>query len=65
MQPPNHTWHTIIEQARGNQEVLRQQEVIRNVQIVLQSNVSVCSSLGHPFSSQLSLIFVDMLSVYK
>ena len=30
-----------------------------------QTNVSVCSSLGHPFVSQFNLIFLDMLAVYK
>ena len=32
---------------------------------LLQTNVSVCSSLGHPFVSQFNLIFLDMLAVYK
>lgn len=31
----------------------------------VQTNVSVCSSLGHPFLSQFNLIFLDMLQVYK
>lgn len=30
-----------------------------------QTNVSVCSSLGHPFLSQFNLVFLDMLQVYK
>ena len=32
---------------------------------LLQTNVSVCSSLGHPFVSQFNLIFLDTLAVYK
>ncbi|PSC71723.1 exportin-1-like isoform X2 [Micractinium conductrix] len=65
MGPPNATWQQIIEQAKQNVEVLKQAEVIRNVQNILQTNVSVCSSLGHPFVSQFNLIFLDMLAVYK
>jgi exportin-1 len=40
-------------------------QVVRNVQNILQTNCSVASSLGPPFLSQMSLIYVDMLSVYK
>jgi hypothetical protein len=62
---PNTTWASIIAQARQDVEVLKQAEVIRNVANILQTNVSVCSSLGAPFLSQLNLVFVDMLAVYK
>lgn len=65
MAPPNATWASIIAQARQDVEVLKQTEVIRNVQNILQTNVSVCSSLGAPFITQLNLIFVDVLAVYK
>jgi hypothetical protein len=40
-------------------------QVVRNVQNILQTNCSVASSLGPPFLSQMSLVYVDMLSVYK
>lgn len=36
MGPPNATWQQIIEQAKQNVEVLKQAEVIRNVQNILQ-----------------------------
>ena len=65
MGPPNATWASIIAQARQDFIVLRQTEVIRNVQNILQTNVAVCSSLGSPFITQMNLIFVDMLAVYK
>ena len=65
MAPPNVTWASIIAQARQDVELLKQSEVVRNVQNILQTNVSVCSSLGAPFTTQLNLIFVDMLAVYK
>lgn len=65
MHPPNTTWQQIITQAQQSPEILRQTEVIRNVQNILQTNVSVCSSLGSPFLSQMSLIYVNMLNVYK
>ena len=65
MQPPNATWQQIIEKATQNPEVLKAPEVVRNVQNILQTNCSVASSLGPPFLSQMSIIYVDMLNVYR
>ena len=65
MTPPNATWQEIIEQAKQNVEVLKQPEVIKNLQNILQTNVSVCSSLGQPFIMQMTLIYQDMLNVYR
>ncbi len=50
-------------QALQNTEVLKQQEVIKSIQNVLQTNVSVCTSLGQPFVTQMNFIFNDMLQV--
>ena len=65
MSPPNQTWHEIIIQAQGHAETLRQPEILRNIQNILQTNVSVCTSLGQPFVSQMSHIYSDALSVYR
>ena len=65
MSPPNITWRDIIGQATQSPDVLKQPEVIKNVQNILQTNVSVCSSLGHPFLPQLSKIYLDMLNAYR
>ena len=65
MAPPNTTWSSIIAQARADVGILKSTEVIKNIQNILQTNVSVCSSLGAPFITQLNLIFVDALAVYK
>mmetsp|Transcript_36522 Transcript_36522/g.81303 ORF Transcript_36522/g.81303 Transcript_36522/m.81303 type:complete len:1073 (+) Transcript_36522:318-3536(+) len=65
MGPPNATWQQILAQARANPDVLRQHEVIKSIQNVLQTNVSVCTSLGQPFVAQFNIIFPDMLQVYK
>lgn len=65
MTPPNATWREVIEQAKQNVDVLKQPGVIRNLQNILQTNVSVCSSLGQPFITQMTLIYQDMLNVYR
>ena len=65
MGPPNATWGDIIGQASAQPDILRQPEVVRNIQNILQTNVSVCSSLGQPFVSQMSHIYVDTLNVYR
>jgi exportin-1 len=65
MDPPNATWAGLILQAHQDVSILKNTDVIRSVQNILQTNVSVCSSLGAPFISQLNIIFVDVLNVYK
>ena len=47
-------------------DVLKQPEMTPvNLQNILQTNASVCSSLGQPFVTQMTLIYQDMLNVYK
>jgi hypothetical protein len=65
MGPPNGTWRSIIDQAAHQPEILKDSEVIKNVQNILQTNVSVCTSLGHSFLSQMSRIYTDMLNFYR
>ena len=65
MEPPNKTWSDIIRQANLTPDILKQTEVLKNVQNILATNVSVCSSLGPPFASQMSHIYIDMLTVYR
>eukprot|EP00241_Pyramimonas_parkeae_P000677 CAMPEP_0114249878 /NCGR_PEP_ID=MMETSP0058-20121206/14395_1 /TAXON_ID=36894 /ORGANISM="Pyramimonas parkeae, CCMP726" /LENGTH=1067 /DNA_ID=CAMNT_0001363489 /DNA_START=188 /DNA_END=3391 /DNA_ORIENTATION=+ len=65
MEPPNANWYQIIEVARTNAETLKQPEVIRSIANILQTNTSVCGAVGQPFQSQISLIFEDMLHMYK
>ncbi|PKI39484.1 hypothetical protein CRG98_040160 [Punica granatum] len=62
---PNQRWNDIISQARQNADILKDQDVIRSVLNILQTNTSVASSLGTYFLSQISLIFLDMLNVYR
>ena len=65
MAPPNVTWRSIIQQAAASPDMLKQSEVVRNVQNILQTNVSVASSLGPPFMSQMLIIYEHMLTMYK
>ncbi|KAE8673729.1 Protein EXPORTIN 1A [Hibiscus syriacus] len=65
MELPNQKWGEIIGQARQSVDFLKDQDVIRTVLTILQTNTSVASSLGTYFLSQISLIFLDMLNVYR
>ncbi|XP_062119750.1 protein EXPORTIN 1A [Humulus lupulus] len=65
MELPNQKWAEIIGQARLSVDFLKDQDVIRTVLNILQTNTSVASSLGTYFLSQISLIFLDMLNVYR
>ncbi|CAL5367912.1 unnamed protein product [Camellia sinensis] len=65
MELPNQKWAEIIGQARQSVDFLKDQDVIRTVLNILQTNTSVASSLGTYFLPQISLIFLDMLNVYR
>lgn len=65
MQPPNQVWEQTIEAAKQDVGILKQTENMKNVQHVLQTNVAVATSLGTPYVSQMNLIFINMLHVYK
>ncbi|QCD91785.1 exportin-1 [Vigna unguiculata] len=62
---PNQRWMEIIGKAHQNVDFLKDQDVIRNVLNILQTNTSVASSLGTYFLPQITLIFLDMLNVYR
>ncbi|XP_058072519.1 protein EXPORTIN 1A-like [Magnolia sinica] len=65
MELPNQKWAEIIGQARQDLNILKDPDVIRTVLNILQTNTSVASSLGTYFLPQITLIFLDMLNVYR
>lgn len=65
MELPNQKWAEIIGQARQSVDYLKDQDVIRTVLNIMQTNTSVAISLGTFFLPQISLIFLDMLNVYR
>ncbi|XP_039139910.1 protein EXPORTIN 1A-like [Dioscorea cayenensis subsp. rotundata] len=65
MDLPNQKWAEIIGQAGRSVDVLKDQDIIRTILNILQTNTSVASSLGSYFFPQISSIFLDMLTVYR
>ncbi|CAI0559661.1 unnamed protein product [Linum tenue] len=65
MNLPNEKWAEIIASARQSVDFLKDQDVIRTVLNILQTNTSAATSLGTCFLPQISLIFLDMLNVYR
>ncbi|GFP94285.1 exportin-1 [Phtheirospermum japonicum] len=65
MDLPNQKWAEIIGQARQSVDFLKDTDVIRAVLNILQTNTSAASSLGTYFLPQITLIFLDMLNVYR
>ncbi|KAG9158076.1 hypothetical protein Leryth_000240 [Lithospermum erythrorhizon] len=65
MDLPNLKWAEIIGQAQQSAEILKDTDIIKAVLNILQTNTSVASSLGTFFLTQISGIFIDMLSVYR
>ncbi len=61
---PNAAWNVIISQASQNPELLSDTNTIKIIANVMKTNVAVCTTVGHSFYSQLSSIFIDMLSLY-
>lgn len=62
---PNTAWKQIIEQAGLDPELLLNTETVKIIANIIKTNVSVCKALGPGFYSQLGLLYVDMLSLYK
>ncbi|KAM7463572.1 hypothetical protein LguiA_031693 [Lonicera macranthoides] len=65
MELPNQKWNEIIGHARQSVDLLKDQLVIKTVLNILQTNTSVATSLGTYFLPQITVIFLDMLNVYR
>lgn len=65
MRLPNFSWEEIIAHASQNVNVMKDDEVVKNIINILQTNVAACRTIGGPFIYQLSKIYLDMLNVYK
>uniref|UniRef100_A0A7S0M413 Exportin-1 n=1 Tax=Cryptomonas curvata TaxID=233186 RepID=A0A7S0M413_9CRYP len=62
---PNARWLEIIGLAMQDPTQLQNQDTMRSIAKILQINVRVSSSLGHPYIIQLAAIYERMLQVYK
>lgn len=62
---PNMAWTAIVQQAGKDPELLTNTETVKIIANIIKTNVSVCKALGPGFYSQLGLMYVDMLSLYK
>ena len=65
MQLPNQGFKTIIDNATNDVTTLREHDTVKNLAIILKTNVRACKSLGHSYFIQLAGIYLDMLNVYK
>ena len=63
MELSNQKWAEIVGQGHQNVDFLKDQNVIRTMLNILQTNASVATSLGTYFLSQITLIFLGMLNV--
>ncbi|VDM71482.1 unnamed protein product, partial [Strongylus vulgaris] len=62
---PNSVWDEIIANAGENMAVLEEPEVTRNLLNILKTNVACCKAAGNPFITQLSRLYIDLLSLYR
>lgn len=54
-----------MESARQSNEVLNNASQVKVLSNVLKTNVSACLSVGPGFISQLSQIYIDLLTLYR
>lgn len=62
---PNVAWSAIVQKAAEDPELLMNTETVKIIANIIKTNVSVCKAMGPGFYSQLGLMYVDMLSLYK
>ena len=55
----------LIIAATDDVTTLRDPETVKNLAVILKTNVRACKSLGHSYFIQLASIYLDMLNVYK
>mmetsp|Transcript_1208 Transcript_1208/g.3672 ORF Transcript_1208/g.3672 Transcript_1208/m.3672 type:complete len:1113 (-) Transcript_1208:156-3494(-) len=68
MQLFNEKWGTLIRSlssANGSLEVLQDQQVLREISLILRVNERMVSAVGAACHSQLANIYFDMLKIYK
>lgn len=54
-----------MENAKHSNEVLNNPSQVKILSNVLKTNVSACTSVGPGFITQLSLIYMDLLTLYS
>jgi exportin-1 len=64
MELPNANWQQIMDRVGASPDVLQQTEIQQMLHNLLQSNVSVCQSMGGYFLPQMVRIYNPMLHVY-
>ena len=67
MSPPNATWDAVVSSSLAvdpSGQQLLEPDRVKSVTNILQTNTSVCSSLGAPFAPQMARCFNDVLRVY-
>ncbi|CAO3690063.1 unnamed protein product [Rhizopus stolonifer] len=64
MKIPNTTWHEISMIAKSDTNALHDVQRVKILDNVLKTNISVCSSVGSGFISQLNNIYANILLLY-
>lgn len=54
MSLPNHVWDELINMASSNVDVLSEMDIVKQLASILKTNVKACTSLGHPYVSQVN-----------
>ena len=65
MEIPNAHWSSTMNEGVNNMNYLRQMEIMKEISRILKINNRVCTAVGTLYVHQLSIIFLDMLNLYR
>jgi len=65
MELPNQSWSRIIAGASNNREVLLDGDTVKQIVLIIKTNIRVAGALGPGYIVQLLRIYIELLQVYK
>jgi len=65
MELPNQSWSRIIIQAKHNQESLLEGDTVKQIVLIIKTNIRVAGALIQGYIAQLSRIYIELLQIYK
>ncbi|KAI9592800.1 CRM1 C terminal-domain-containing protein [Syncephalis fuscata] len=65
MHIPNMAWQRIINMAQSDMSIIGNVDQVKVLGNVLKTNRAVCNAVGSGYISQMTIIYLDMLGLYK
>ncbi|CAI5755641.1 unnamed protein product [Candida verbasci] len=65
MNLPNMAWNVIVQKASSDPQLLSDTDTVKIIANIIKTNVAVCKALGPGFYSQLGVLYLEMLNLYR